>query len=294
MKPSDVAIAILIPLIWGLGFGLAKAGLGHFPPIFLIACRYALSALVLVWFATPPPRALLKRIALVSVLATTVTYSFIYTGLKGVDASTAGIIVEIEIPMAAIMAALLLKERLGWRRIGGMVLAFTGVLFIMGEPRVQENIHYVLILFAGTVCWSLSQVLIRSLGQVGGFTLITWMAIFATPQLFIASYLIEGPQWDALANAGWQGWGVLLYLGFIMNALGYAMWYHLLGRHPVNVVMPYQLLVPVATVTTGVLILGETMTWLIAIGGVIVIAGVAVITIERPTRAPSAPPAATS
>lgn len=292
MKPSDIALAILVPVIWGFGFGLAKAGLSQFPPIFLIACRYALSALVLVWFVPPPPRAMLKRIALVSVLATTITYSFIYTGLKGVDASTAGIIVELEIPMAAVMATVLLKEKLGWRRAFGMALAFGGVLCIVGEPRVQENIDYVLIMLAGTVCWSLSQVLIRSLGQVGGFTLITWMAVMATPQLILASLLIEGPQWDAVVHAGWRGWGVILYLGLIMNALGYAMWYHLLGRHPVNVVMPYQLLVPVVTVATGVLLLGETMTLLVAIGGAIVVAGVGVITIERPGRAAPTPPPA--
>ena len=43
MKPFDVALAIAFPLIWGFGFTAAKYGVGHFPPIFLTACRFALS-----------------------------------------------------------------------------------------------------------------------------------------------------------------------------------------------------------------------------------------------------------
>ena len=37
MKPRDILLTLSVPLIWGLGFTLAKAALGQFPPILVPA-----------------------------------------------------------------------------------------------------------------------------------------------------------------------------------------------------------------------------------------------------------------
>ena len=54
MKPTDILLAIAVPLIWGGGFLFAKAAIEHFPPILLMALRFSLTALVLVWFVPRP------------------------------------------------------------------------------------------------------------------------------------------------------------------------------------------------------------------------------------------------
>jgi O-acetylserine/cysteine efflux transporter len=70
------------------------------------------------------------------------------------------------------------------------------------------------------------------------------------------------------------------YLGLVMTALGYAMWYRLLGLYDVNLVMPYLLLLPVASVVGGYLFLDEVLTIKIALGGLLALVGVAVITLR--------------
>ena len=47
-------MGLAVPLIWGLGVVFAKAAIGHFPPVLLMALRFTLTALVLVWFVKPP------------------------------------------------------------------------------------------------------------------------------------------------------------------------------------------------------------------------------------------------
>ncbi|MHB1219485.1 MAG: DMT family transporter [Alphaproteobacteria bacterium] len=279
MKIIDILFAIAVPAIWGFGFTLAKFVLAEFPPIMLIALRFSVTALALVWFVRMP-RKLLPRIFLVSVVSATIQYSLTYTGLDGMDASTAGIVIQLEVPLAALIAAVFLKERLGWRRALGMAMAFGGVAIMCGEPTVQENMLPVFLVMGGALTWAIGQVMVRALGQVGGFTLIAWVAALAAPQLFLSSAAFERGQWEALRDATWVTWAAILYLGLIMNGVGYAMWYHLLGRYPVNQVMPYLLLVPVTTVATGVLLLGEELTWIVAAGGLVVIAGIAFITID--------------
>jgi O-acetylserine/cysteine efflux transporter len=50
MKPLDVLLAILVAVLWGMGFIVAKAGMSHFSPILLMALRFTLTASLLIWF----------------------------------------------------------------------------------------------------------------------------------------------------------------------------------------------------------------------------------------------------
>jgi O-acetylserine/cysteine efflux transporter len=123
--------------------------------------------------------------------------------------------------------------------------------------------------------------MVRRLVSLDGATLIAWVAVFATPQLFALSYAIEGPPGPYIATANWIVWGTVAYLALIMTALGYTMWYTLIRRHPVGQVAPFLLLLPVFSVIGGIALLGESLTPRIALGGAVVIAGVAFILFER-------------
>ena len=138
----------------------------------------------------------------------------------------------------------------------------------------------------GAFLWAAGQVMIRRLGEVGGFTLIAWVAVFATPQLFIASFIFEDNHIQVINDANWVVWSTVAYLGLIMTAIGYGIWYRLLGKFPINNVGPYLLLLPVFSIVGSSLMLDERLTLQIAIGGMIVIAGVAFIVFE-PSRKPS-------
>lgn len=289
MKPIHLLMALAVATIFGLGFTISKAALGEFPPIFLMALRFSLTAIVLVWFFRPP-KGFLLRISAIAFISATIQYSLTFTGLRDVYASTAILILQLEVPFAALLAAIFLKDPLGWRRALGMALAFLGIGLIVGEPRLQDAYVPVLLIVGGAFTWAVGQVLIKTLaGRVPAFLLVTWVAVFAGPQLFVVSFLFEDGQMAAVLSAGWPSWATVVYLGLIMNALGYACWYRLLALYPVNNVMPFLLLVPVTTVVGGVSILGEELTRNVIVGGLTVLVGVAIITIRRPRQASLGP-----
>jgi O-acetylserine/cysteine efflux transporter len=262
-----------------MGLVFAKAALEHFPPILLMAFRFALTALILVWFVKPP-KGLFIPIAWVAFVSATIQYGFTFTGLKFLDASTVVILIQLEVPFGVMIAALWLKEYVGWRRAIGIGIAFVGVFFIVGQPRLHGSLLPMLMVVCGALTWAIGQNMVKRLGALGGFRLTAWVAIFATPQLFIASFIFETGQIDAIANADWVVWGAVIYLALVMTALGYGIWYRLLGLYDVKQVMPYLLLIPVSTVLGSVMFLGEVLTVDIIIGGSIVIVGVGLITIE--------------
>lgn len=280
MKFSDALIAAAVPLLWGLGLVIAKPVVDAFPPILLMALRFAVAAVLLVWFV-PMPRRFLGALALVALVGSTLQYGLTFNGLKRLDAGTTALIVQAEVVFLVLIAAVWLGERLGLREIIGMVVAFAGLLIVYGTPRLQGQEVGIAMVLGGGLFWAFGQVMVRRLGPLGGVTTIAWVSVFAAPQLLLLSLLVEGDPRPALIGADWTVWAAVLYLGVMMTALAYTCWYHVLGRYQAGRVGPFLLLTPVASVVGGALFLGEPLTWQIMLGGAVLIAGVAILVLER-------------
>jgi len=280
MKLIDVLIAILVAVIWGMGFVVAKAGMEHFSPILLMALRFACTTLCLIWFFRPPLK-LFKRLFWIALISAALQYSLTFTGVQGIDASTSALLIQLEVPFGLITAWLVLGERISIKQAVGMLIAFVGAILIIGEPKLSNDLVSVFLVISGAFTWAVGQVMIKKLGKVGGFMLISGIALLATPQLFIASFLLESNQLEQITTAPLEAWLAVAYLGLIMTALAYALWYRLLGTYSVNQVMPYLLLLPLTSVAGGIFFLGESLTLKITIGGLLALIGVAVITIQR-------------
>ena len=280
MKPVDVLLAISIAVIWGMGFVVAKAAMSHFSPILLMALRFSLTAFCRIWFFRPPP-GLFRQLFWISLISAALQYSLTFNGVRGIDASTAALLVQLEVPFGLLLAWLVLGDRISLKQGLGIVIAFGGALLIIGEPKLQGDLIYAFMVIGGAFTWAVGQIMIKQLGNLGGFRLISGVALFATPQLFIASFLFESDQLAQIATASIAAWGAVAYLGLVMTALAYAIWYHLLGHYNVNQVMPFLLLLPVTSVCGGIVFLGESLTVKIAAGGCLAIAGVGLITIQR-------------
>jgi len=276
MNPRDMLLAIAVAFIWGMGFVIAKSTLGHFPPIFLMALRFALSAACLIWFFHPP-WPLMQRIFWIALIGATLEYGLIFTGLAHLDVSTATLLVQLEAPFGIFLGWLVFRERIGARRIGGIALALAGVAGIVGAPRMHASLPHAAMVIGGAFAWALGQILVKRLGRMDGLQLVSAISLAAAPQLFLASLLLESGQLAAVRSATPAMWAAVAYLGLAMTILAYAMWYYLLGRHPVSRVMPFLLLLPLVAVAGGALLFGERLSANMIAGGLCVLAGVAII-----------------
>ena len=275
----DALLALLVAAIWGMGYVVAKGAMAHFPPIFLMALRYLVAASVLVWFAGPL-NGQFPRLLGISVVGATAAYSLTFTGVDGVDAGLGALIVQLEVPFMVLFAALIFGERPGWRQGIGIAIAFVGVALIAGQVRLEGEGRAVFLLIAGAATWALGQVNLRGLRGMSGLSVTAWLAILAAPQLFIVSALFETGQWQAAATAGPMTWAAVFYLGLAMSCLGYLIWNSLILRHEVGSVAPFVLMLPLFSVVGGIVFLGERPDWGQLVGGLIVLAGVALITLR--------------
>ena len=259
MNSKQILLALIVPITWGLGFTLAKIGMEQFSALLIMSIRFGIAGLVLVWF-TKPPWGHMREIFVVALIGSTIQYGLTYNGLKGIDASTAAILVQLEGPILALMGTILLKEKLGLTRALGMGFAFLGVFIIAGEPRLDGHIDSVILLVAGSTVWAVAQIMISRLKGLSGITILAWVAIMATPQMLIASLIIEDGQWQAITSASLVDWSIIFYLAFIMTVVGYSVWYHLLSSVDVSKVSPFLMLLPITSIIAGMILLDEKLT----------------------------------
>ena len=60
----------------------------------------------------------------------------------------------------------------------------------------------------GAFTWAVGQIMIKKVGELNGFKLISGVAIFATPQLFMASAIFETDQIEQIQTASVSAWAM--------------------------------------------------------------------------------------
>ena len=162
------------------------------------------------------------------------------------------------------------------------------MVLIAGLPDTEGQLLAIFLTGSGAVIWAVGQVMYKRISdQLDGFTGIAWLGVLAAPQMLLGSFIFEEGQWEAVKQATWIGWGSVAYLGLVMTVAGYGVWFTILRRNPVSHVMPVLLLLPVFTIGFSVLLLGERPSIGVLLGGLVVLAGVAMIVLVKPAPAPS-------
>lgn len=282
MSPRDLLLGLAVVAIWALNIIVIKLGVAEIPPLLMTTLRFILVAMLLVPFH-PVPRHQMPFLMLLSATFGTLHFAFLFIGLGQAEAGTGALLVQMGMPFATLLAVIFLKERLGPRRIAGLVLSFAGVVVLAGGPTLPTPLPLSLLLLSA-LGWAISQLLIKRGPNIAPLALAGWVALFAVPQVALGSLLFERDHLEALRQAGWAGWGAVFYTAVMSSIVAYGVWYGLLRRHPVNRVVPLTLLVPLLAVILGVLLLGDTLGIHKLVGGGLVVAGIALIVLRFRSR----------
>ncbi len=281
MSFRDILIAISVPILLGFGFVIAKPAMEYFPPYLLMGMRFTIPALILVWWF-PIPKGLFLDLFKVSFIGNTLQYGLTYNGLNIIDASSAVLLIQLEVPFGILIAFFLLKEIPSIKNIIGLVIAFFGVFILTGAPNLEGKYFGVLLTLSGAFTWSLGAVMAKPLSKkIGAFALMTWLAVFSGPMLILISAIVNGNPIQYILIANFNSWLTVLYLGFFMQPAAYGAWYYVLSKYPVNKVMPVLLLLPITGLITAIFLLGEDPPKQVFLGGTVIVLGVSMILFSR-------------
>jgi O-acetylserine/cysteine efflux transporter len=227
MTPRDILLALVPPLCWGVGFTVAKPAVTHFPPLFMMTLVYAAISLAML-MVRGPIRTPWRSLVLIAAFVVPLQGVLIFTGLKGLDAGVANLVLQIQVPFVVLLGWLIAGETLNLRKCIGTLVALLGVAMVIGLPATPPPWVPVVLLIAGSVIWAVGQVLARKLGRDSGVMLFKGVALAGTPQLVLATALFETGQWQAVRDADRWDWAALAFVALVGFYISYVSWFALL------------------------------------------------------------------
>jgi drug/metabolite transporter (DMT)-like permease len=166
----------------------------------------------------------------------------------------------------------------------GVLIGFGGAaLLALSGGNTSAKPLSVAILVAGTICWATGSRYAPRLGLPRD-PLVTalYEMVFGGTAMVLLGVLRGEPGRLHLDRIHGSGWVALAYLVVFGSLLAYTAYSYLLANAPISLVGTYAYVNPAVAVFLGWLILSESLTWQILLGGAVIIVGVAlVVTAER-------------
>ena len=210
-----------------------------------------------------------------------------FAGMERVPAGRGALIMALNPVAIAIGMWLVYGERMSAWRWLGIAVALAGAAIVISHGRLPSLFAGAvgtgeLFLFGCVFCW-MAYTLVgrRVLGRVSALATTTYAALFGTAML-AAGALLERP-WPELAALPAKGWAAIAYLGVLGTVVAFLWFYEGVQRIGASRTAVFINLVPVFGVAFSALLLGEPILPSMVIGGLAVIAGVALT--SRPARA---------
>ena len=282
LPPRDIALVLLVCIVWGLNFLTSAYALQELPPLLFTGLRMAVLALVLWPFLKPAAPGQWPRLMAISLGLGVFHFglSFWALHLAG-DLSSLAILMQSYVPMAALLAWAVLGERIGRAAGLAIAVAFAGVLLLGFDPLVLDHPVSMLLMLGSAFLLAVGTVLMRGLSGQTVWSQQGWLAVTSVGPLLAFSALVEGPVLANAAQATLVGWGGVLYSALISSLLGHGLYYLLVQRHPVAAVTPWLLLSPLVTIVLGITVWGDRPGPELLIGGAMVLGGVLTIALHQ-------------
>jgi drug/metabolite transporter (DMT)-like permease len=175
-----------------------------------------------------------------------------------------------------------LGERLTWAAALGSVVALGGVTVVSLARSGISVAGGIALVVAATLAQGIYHPLIKPLvARYSSIEVATYTMIAGT----VMSLPLLPWGWASLVTAGTGAWLSAIYLGLLPSALGFVLWGVAVRALPVAASTSLLYLVPGVAVLIAFLWLGELPTRGEAIGGLVILAGVALLTnADRPSR----------
>jgi O-acetylserine/cysteine efflux transporter len=274
----DVALGLLVAVLWGLAFVATRIGLDSFSPAQLVALRFLIAGLP----ALVLPRPRIGRGVLIATGLSLYAGQFLlqFFGIAaGTPPGLASLIVHTQAFFTVVFAAIVLRERPTPRQIAGMALALAGLLLIAGTTGADLTALGFVLTLGSAVSWGIGNIFLKRIGRTAQLDLMVWLSVVVPLPALAVSALVDGPAAIArvVSTATWGGWVAALYLGLVGTVLAYTLWARLLRRYAAALVAPFALLVPFVGGLASAVVFGERFGPLRLIGMAGVLAGLAVI-----------------
>jgi O-acetylserine/cysteine efflux transporter len=286
MRTADVCIALLVAVIWGLGFVVSRLALDEFSPVLMTTLRFVIAAVPCLFVRKPDVSwPLLAAISFTLFLGQFLAQAF---GIAhGVPVGLSSVIVQSQALFTIAFAVIVFGERPTPMQTVGIGVATFGMLMICGTVGYDFSIGAFAVLLISPISFAIGNLLLRQAQGVPMFDLFAWLCLTSAVPLFALVLIADGPAptWHALAQMSVTGLVCMLALGGVSTSIAYWLWGRLLRDYPAAQVVPFALLVPFVGAFASSIAFHEKFGPLRLGGMLTVVGGIAIMLLSRRPRA---------
>lgn len=287
IRPLPYIALLLAHLIWGGNFIVAKITLQEIPPSSLAFLRFALACLLIAPFFYAETKKVkidkkdFPKLISIGILIITLNITFFFQGIIKTTAIHASVLTLV-IPMLSVLLGwLLLREKIYFINLGGILLGLIGAIVIIGLPQIlsgsfsSEILTGNILIIMAAVSWVVGSVFSKEMLKKYPSLTVTGIAFLIGTITFLFPAINE-----YLQNPGWPtkvtilgGLG-LAYMTLLSSISAYFLFEWGLAKTGVITSNLFQYVEPLLASFLAVLILSESLTLELFIGIVLISVGV--------------------
>jgi drug/metabolite transporter (DMT)-like permease len=266
IAPTGFIFLGILSLGAGINWPVQKLLLAEWPPMSARGlCGFAAGLVlaligVAIGQAFRVPNGMWVRLIVSSFLNITTWVLMMGFALTILPASEAAIIAYTSPIWTVLLAAPLLGERLNFVRVIAVMMAFAGIVALLGGSTAQANIAKLpgyLLALATAVTYALGTIFLKRF-PVGMPPLASasWQLGLGCAPVALLGLVLERPDIAVLTVVGWS---TLAYTIIIQQSLGYVCWLAALHRLPASIAAIGTMFVPIIGVLASAYALGEPL-----------------------------------
>jgi drug/metabolite transporter (DMT)-like permease len=287
----DWGLLLTLVALWGSAFMLTKIAVAGAPPLFIVAARLTLAAVVLIGlvFATGRSLALSAHhwqvFALMALTGNIVPFALITWGQQRIDSGVAGILMAV-MPLTTIVLAhaFVPGERLTASKVSGFVLGFIGVVILVGPDallRVEGSgakLASQLAVLGGAVCYAITVIIARHRPECDALVAAAGVLVVASVVAAPVAIMVHPP---AALDIPPASIAAITALGLLSTALATIVYFRLITSAGPGFFSLINYLIPVWAFGAGVALMGEEPSLRAIAALALILGGIAITEFRR-------------
>jgi len=276
-------------LLWSSAFSVGKIAIADCPPLIFLAVRFLAAGVLMIGLAAVSGVrwTLTKRdVAVFAALGIANQAAYLGIGfmaLKTMSAGLAALIISANPIVAAVLAVLLLGERMSWRKVLGLLLGLAGVAFIVKSRLTlgTDQLSGIMLSAVALLAFVVGTILFKLFAPRNGLWIGNGIQSLAAGMAMIPF------------AAGFESFGDVVpstrliaafaYSVLMVSVFAYLLWFHILTVSGATAASSYHFLIPPLGMLFGWLLLGEHLAMADLLGIVPVALGIYLVTRSAPS-----------
>ena len=290
-----IALAVLAAMIWSGNFIVARGVIKDIPPVALAFFRWLTASIIIAPFAIKEFKAERKAIkgnltylCLTALFGVTLFNTFVYIAGHFSPAINLALIGTTSSPvMSIILAAIFLKERISIIRIAGLLICIIGIVLLLSKGSWERlrSFHFSpgdWWILAAALAFAIYNIFVRK--KPSGISPINFLFLtFSIGTIFLLPAYLWESRTAAVVDWNTRLLLIVLYLGLGTSVLAFLFWNAAIRRLGAGRTALFGNLIPVFSTLEAVWLLGEEISIIHLISGLLVIGGLVLTNLQKRT-----------